>query len=206
MLELELRIAAGLTFHYIDTHGLLLKYKLHTPAEDLTKNRASKWDVIKFALIQQAAQCALGYYTADDQETAIPHEQAIASWSRMLRMIQFHGSPSLLSDRTVFYWATKRSMSYASNGLLTPQNSSLLTSSDPPYLLGNSVAGTDQWQSWDLVLAKLIYWVLVPLFQYAAAMVLADTMQYFTHRIFHVNRWLYSNSLNASGYSRSSFS
>lgn len=65
----------------------------------------------------------------------------------------------------------------------------------PPnfFVLGNSVSETYQWPNWDVVIAKLVYWILVPLLQYAAAMVLADTMQYFTHRVFHLNRWLYSN-------------
>lgn len=115
-------------------------------------------------------------------------------------MIQLPGYQSLLSNRTVFPWATKRSMSYASSGFNIPPNSSVVTSPDPPFVLGTSIAGADQWLGWNVVIAKLIYWVLVPLFQYAAAMVLADTMQYFTHRVFHVNRWLYSNPLNAPNH------
>lgn len=166
-------IIAGLTFHYIDTNGLLSKYKLHTPAEDLTKNRASKWDVIKFALIQQAAQCALGYYMADDQESTVPHEQAIASWAHLL---------------------TKMSMSHAPSVTSLPQNNSAVWFPANPVELEISGTKTDQLIGWDVVIAKLIYWVLVPSFQYTAAMVLADTMQYFTHRFFHVNKWLYSNS------------
>ena len=46
--------------------------------------------------------------------------------------------------------------------------------------------------AWELITAKSFYWILVPLFQYISVMVLADTMQYFTHRAFHVNKWLYS--------------
>lgn len=44
----------------------------------------------------------------------------------------------------------------------------------------------------EIFAAKALYWIIVPLLQYLAVMVLADTFQYFTHRAFHVNKWLYS--------------
>lgn len=44
----------------------------------------------------------------------------------------------------------------------------------------------------ELLVAKAIYWTVFPLCQYVVAMILADTFQYFTHRAFHVNKWLYS--------------
>lgn len=40
----------------------------------------------------------------------------------------------------------------------------------------------------ELIFAKTIYWVLIPMMQYILAMVLADMFQYFTHRAFHVNK------------------
>ena len=46
--------------------------------------------------------------------------------------------------------------------------------------------------AWELIAARLLYWVVVPLFQHISAMVLADTFQYFTRRAFHVHKWLYS--------------
>ena len=51
---------------------------------------------------------------------------------------------------------------------------------------------TANFSATEILTARLLYWVVVPLFQYISAMVLADTFQYFTHRAFHVNKWLYS--------------
>ena len=44
---------------------------------------------------------------------------------------------------------------------------------------------------WELVVAKLIYWLVVPALQFALAIVMLDTWQYFLHRLMHVNRWMY---------------
>lgn len=44
----------------------------------------------------------------------------------------------------------------------------------------------------DLITAKIIYYLLVPLAQFALAVFIADTRQYFTHRIVHENHYLYS--------------
>ncbi|KAL9122966.1 MAG: hypothetical protein Q9187_000473 [Circinaria calcarea] len=46
---------------------------------------------------------------------------------------------------------------------------------------------------WEWAVAEMIYSIIVPLLQFLCAMVLADTFQYFTHRAFHVNKWLYKH-------------
>lgn len=188
----EVNMTAGLTFHYIESHGLLSKYKVHTQAKDLTKNRASKWDVIKLALIQQAAQCTLGYWMADDQESPIPYEQTIAYWASMARTAKFYGDRSLPGGKTVSYWIAERLESYTSNKFNFLQTTPAIGSLNSSFVFQHSDSGTPQFDDWEIAAAKLAYWVLVPLCQYATAMVLADTMQYFTHRLFHVNKWLYS--------------
>ncbi|KAI8068117.1 fatty acid hydroxylase superfamily-domain-containing protein [Gilbertella persicaria] len=42
-------------------------------------------------------------------------------------------------------------------------------------------------------LARVICWVLVPLFQFVMAMVIMDAHQYFLHRLFHINKFLYKH-------------
>lgn len=44
----------------------------------------------------------------------------------------------------------------------------------------------------DTAVGSLLYWYLVPVFQFATAVMFADTWQYFYHRTVHVNKWLYS--------------
>ncbi|KAL9025893.1 MAG: hypothetical protein Q9196_005362 [Gyalolechia fulgens] len=177
----------SLVFHYIDHRGLLGQYRLHTSAEDLTKNRASRKDVIKFALIQQAAQCLLGYLMADDTEQLVSPRYAIAVWAQRLQSVE------LRSLQWIRFLA-----SYGSK--LSRVGIPVTLSHDPLGVLFKDTARTLRWPTDDtmaftsrhLILATAIYWVLFPLFQYTSAMVLADTMQYFAHRAFHANRWLYS--------------
>ncbi|KAL8876389.1 MAG: hypothetical protein Q9198_005408 [Flavoplaca austrocitrina] len=181
-------------FHYIDTRGLFTKYKLHTSAEDLTKNRASRKDVIKFALIQQAAQCTLGYLMADDSEQFVSPEYAIALWAQRLRNIEVMVTRCVPYIGYLWPWAA-----YESNGSGYASSSAIREGT-----LGNLLSNTTQafdtsqmaptpFTSQEILFANAMYWVLVPLFQYIAAMVLADTFQYFTHRAFHVNKWLYKH-------------
>ncbi|KAL8884210.1 MAG: hypothetical protein Q9215_007692 [Flavoplaca cf. flavocitrina] len=180
-------------FHYIDTRGLFTKYKLHTSAEDLTKNRASRKDVIKFALIQQAAQCTLGYLMADDSEQFVSPEYAVALWAQRLRNIEVMVTRCVPYIGYLWPWAA-----YESNGSGYASSSAIREGT-----LGNLLSNTTQafdtsqmaptpFTSQEILFANAMYWVLVPFFQYIAAMVLADTFQYFTHRAFHVNKWLYS--------------
>ncbi|KAL9002483.1 MAG: hypothetical protein Q9188_004584 [Gyalolechia gomerana] len=177
----------SLVFHYIDNRGLLSQYKLHTSAEDLTKNRASRKDVIKFALIQQAAQCLLGYLMADGEQYVSP-QYAIAMWAQRLQSVE------LRSSQWIHFLASYGSqMSEAVFPVSLPQDPLNALSNDTAHTLLWPTDGTMAFTSRHLSLAKAIYWVLYPFFQYISAMVLADTMQYFAHRAFHANRWLYKH-------------
>lgn len=177
----------GLVFHYIDNRGLLSQYKLHTSAEDLTKNRASRKDVIKFALIQQAAQCLLGYLMADSTEQYLSPQYAITTWAQRLQSVE------LRSSQWIHFLASYESkMSEAVFPVALPQDPLSALFKDTAHTLLWPDDGTMAFTSRHLILAKAIYWVLYPFFQYISAMVLADTMQYFAHRAFHANRWLYS--------------
>ncbi|KAL8785678.1 MAG: hypothetical protein Q9213_003237 [Squamulea squamosa] len=180
-------------FHYIDTRGLLSKYKLHTSAEDLTKNRASRKDVVKFALIQQVAQCSLGYLMADDTEQFVSPEYAIALWVQRLRYVGMMIARWLPYTSHAWSWPVYALKGSGSTPQPAPWQDAL------GDLIGNSTQassaselGLAPFTPQELILAKAMYWILVPLFQYISAMALADTFQYFTHRAFHVNKWLYT--------------
>ena len=191
--EATIADSSGFVFHFIDTQGLLSTYKLHTSAEDLTKNRASRKDVIKFALIQQAAQCLLGYLMADDTEQFVSPQYAIALWAQRLRHVQllfFQGVqsvglnlPWIMSASE--WWKPTTSFAFSQD----PSRGFLRVSTQ---LVAKSADIALPYTSNELMFAKVIYWILFPLAQYLSAMVLADTFQYFTHRAFHVNKWLYS--------------
>lgn len=137
----------GLTFHAFDTYGWFLKYKTHTPAEFLRRNHATLYNVLKYAIIQQFAQCIFGYLLSSGPELA--HKQV---------------DKMALLDRTL-------------------HNAQL---SEPRLISPNATS------PWELALTWALYWVVIPAAQLFVALFLADTWQYFTHRLLHSNRWLYS--------------
>ena len=61
----------------------------------------------------------------------------------------------------------------------------------------SSRVGTPGFAGWELTLASAIYWYLIPVLQFGLAIVVVDTWQYFLHRAMHMNKWLYSTSLEA---------
>lgn len=191
------RLNAGLTFHYIDTRGCLSKYKLHTPAEDLTKNRATRRDVIKFALIQQAAQCLLGYLTAVT-EPFVPHDYGISLWAQKIRYFGIIVREVTRCAGLDLKWIITESQGYGVGytAAFAQDIWSSHISNFSQAVAEHTDGPTANFSTWELLTARLLYWVVVPLFQYISAMVLADTFQYFTHRAFHVNKWLYSKSMH----------
>ena len=187
---------AGLTFHYIDTRELLSAYKLHTPAEYLKKNRASRRDVVKFALIQQAAHCIIGYYMADDTELFYADSYGIATWARRVRQVQCFVSPLVhIFSFGVGSVTTDSTDSRTALGAKFVQESfgTCLNNATQTACAGGN-GSFAAYSSWEWAVAEIIYSIIVPLLQFLTAMVLADTLQYFTHRAFHVNKWLYSKS------------
>lgn len=170
-----------------------MKYKLHTPAEDLTKNRATRKDVVKFALFQQACQCILGYLTAGPDHS-VPHEYAIAVWVQKIGYSQVLATKWMrhagIDITRIVSESTKYGSSYVGAFLQDTPSSNMGNFSQVVHA-PTGMEGV-YFSSWETGAAKGIYWVLVPLLQYVSAMVLADTFQYFTHRAFHVNKWLYS--------------
>ena len=195
------RLNTGLTFHYVDTRGFLSKYKLHTPAEDLTKNRATRRDVIKFALIQQAAQCLLGYLTTVS-EPFVPHDYGVALWAQKINYFGKVASEVMRYTGLDLRWIMNKSQGYGI-GYTAAFTQNIWSSHISNF---SQIAGehtnepTVNFSAWELMAARILYWVIVPLFQYISAMVLADTFQYFTHRAFHVNRWLYSKFMRVQSF------
>lgn len=162
--------ATGFVFHVINTQDLLLKYKLHTSAEDLTKNRASRRDVIKFALIQQAAQCLLGYLTADDNERFMPPEYAVTLWAQRLRTMDTVCSQWIRYAADIVPWII-----YGSD-LSEPTFRKAMVEGPSKYLVGGVTQTLVNpydpvpFSTMEMCIGKAMYWILYPLFQYILAM------------------------------------
>ncbi|CAO3595324.1 unnamed protein product [Absidia cylindrospora] len=55
------------------------------------------------------------------------------------------------------------------------------------------ISNTDRHIHLALNIANALYWVVIPGVQFFAAMVIMDTHQYFLHRLFHLNKFLYKH-------------
>lgn len=46
----------------------------------------------------------------------------------------------------------------------------------------------------EVLIGKSLYWYIVPVFQIAYALIIADACMYCLHRLGHTNKWMYSKS------------
>ena len=165
--------AYGLLFHWIDQRGYFARYKLHTPAEILKRNKVPMSKVIYSTLFYQAVTTTLGFWMlhgseSDPQGTA---GRDIALWALWLSRFGIMSSVS--------GWAT-------GGDATSYLNFSVYSGSEVEASDGVAICMLD------LIAAKTIYYLLVPLAQFALAVFIADTWQYFTHRLVHMNQYLYS--------------
>lgn len=155
----------SLAFHFCDEYDLLSKYKLHTPAEFLKRNRVSVRDVVKEVMIQHVMQTVLGGLIAfhEPDELTGCEDQSIAAWSLYIQACLNWISP--LVSITGF------DSSGTADFLQAPGSGNF------------SIAA--------VALAKTLYWLLIPMLQYALAVFFVDTWQYMIHRQMHTHGWLY---------------
>lgn len=175
----------SLFFHWIDELDLFPQYRLHTPAEVLKRNHVSRWEVFRDVLLQQGIQTIFGCFLGYLEEDAVigKDDYSIAVWAQRLRIAQ-HALPAVLAT-----------VGLDSNGMA--KNLASTHSTLSAVLAGGQYQPSDvapAFASWELEAARVIYWVLVPAFQFVFAILVVDTWQYFWHRAMHLNKWLYSKS------------
>ncbi|KAL9130572.1 MAG: hypothetical protein Q9217_001285 [Psora testacea] len=198
LLTLILPIAAywclSMFFHWIDTMDYFPQYRLHTPAEVVKRNRVSRWEVVRDVVIQQVLQTAVGWILGmtEPDDYLGREEYDVAVWARRIRLAE-RTIPGLLS--LVGVNASKLGNNLVVGhpilaGALLGGQYTMRQST--PNLSGGVAAPMPAFATWEVVLAKLIYWVLVPILQFTVAIVVVDTWQYFLHRAMHMNKWLYT--------------
>lgn len=179
----------SMVFHYIDTFDLFPNYRLHTPAEVLKRNHVSRWEVVRDVVIQQVVQTAVGIGLSklEDVDMVGKEDYDVALWAQRLRLAQ-KAIPKLLAvaglDAEALAHKTSSTSSSLASLLLGGQYALTVVSQD-----GHQVPAFAQWE---LLAAKALYWVVIPTFQFALAIAIVDTWQYFLHRAMHMNKWLYS--------------
>lgn len=183
----------SLFFHYVDTLDLWPQYRLHTPAEILKRNHVSRYEVARDVIIQQVIQAIVGAILGLTEPEEMFGKEAydIARWATRLRLAQ-RALPQLLA----FVGLNAAAISKTVSGLhpmiaaaLSGGQYSLVTSYDP--ISGSTVPA---FATWELAVAKGLYYYAVPVVQFGLAIFILDTWQYFLHRAMHVNKWLYSTS------------
>ncbi|KAL4786341.1 fatty acid hydroxylase superfamily-domain-containing protein [Aspergillus varians] len=187
--------AVSMFFHYIDVYDLFPQYRLHTPAEVLTRNRVSRWDVVRDVVLQQVVQTLAGLIMAyfDEQEYIGREEYDVALWARRIRFVQ-RGLPFLLT--LVGLDASGMAANLSQNG--HKMLAGVIAGGRYPDITQSIISEggietvVPAFANWEISLASFIYWFFIPAVQLTWGIVVVDTWQYFLHRAMHMNRWLYA--------------
>lgn len=180
----------------METYGYCQKYRLHTSAEEETRNRCSRWACFRGVVINQIIQTLLGVALGalGDGDVAGKEDYDIAIWARRIEAAR-SVFPSLLS--AVGINAHELAIKFSRTGMGL---AALIVAGNMPDksqsidVTGRQDMYEARLQSWDLTLAGIIYWYIVPVVQFCAAIFAADTWQYFGHRWLHTNKWVYSKA------------
>jgi sphinganine C4-monooxygenase len=189
-------VASGF-FHLIDVFDLFPQYRLHTPAEVLKRNHVSRWEVFRDVIIQQIIQTIFGLLMNhfDEEPTYGKDDYNVAWYAQKIRIAQ-RAIPFCLA--TIGIDAAGLSSKASA---LHPMLASALAGGRYNLLQTATIAGQETlvpaFASWELTIAKAIYWYGVPALQFVFGVMAVDTWEYFLHRAMHLNKWLYGTSLTA---------
>lgn len=179
----------SLIFHWIDEWDLFPQYRLHTPAEVLKRNHVTRWEVLRDVVLQQIIQTIFGVFLGYLEDDAMmgQDDYNVAVWAQRLRLAQ-RALPTALALVGVQSSGIAKNLAVAH-----PIMSSIFAGGE--YNNYHDTPSGDlvpAFASWELQAANVIYWYLVPAFQFVFAILVVDTWQYFWHRAMHMNKWLYS--------------
>lgn len=188
----------SMIYHFLDVNNYFEQYRLHTPAELSKRNRVTRWEVVRDVVLQQIVQTlagmAMGYF--DPVETIGKEDYDVAVWAQRLRIAQ-RAIPPALALLGLDARGLAKSVSQSGHTLLA---GALSGGSYPDALQSLILESGDEitapaFTSWEMTVAGLIYWYLIPALQFGLAISIVDTWQYFWHRAMHMNRWLYGECL-----------
>lgn len=179
----------SLFFHLIDVYDLFPQYRLHTPEEIAQRNLATRWQVARDVVFEQIIQMTTATVLSLTEPAQMTGMEGydVAVWATRIRLAQ-RGLPTVLGLVGLNAAALSKTMS-ASHPLLA----GALAGGHYPFLTTRlDTTSVPAFATWELLLAKAIYWGVVPAFQIWVAVVFLDSWQYFWHRAMHVNKWMYS--------------
>ncbi|KAL8875084.1 MAG: hypothetical protein Q9198_006509 [Flavoplaca austrocitrina] len=180
-------------FHWIDTMNYFPQYRLHTPAEVSSRNKVSRWEVVRDVVVQQLIQTvvAWGLGMTEPDDLTGKEEYDVAVWARRLRIAQ-RAIPGMFAMAGFDAAGLAKNLAPSHPvlaGVLNGGHYSNLQTASADYGHLNS---KPDFTAWELALAGALYWYLVPALQYGIAIIVVDTWQYFLHRAMHMNKWMYT--------------
>ena len=172
----------SLFFHWLETSGWLSEYRIHTSEEEKARNTVSRWQCLRRVLLIQVIQLSVGAVLARGSEGDVTGKEDydVVVWARRLLMLRGY-VPYLLSVIGLDVWSFGNK--YASYGL----GFHGINFSEP--MVG------EKFGSWEMAVARVLFWYIVPALQYIICVFVIDTWQYFVHRFEHTNKWVYSKSI-----------
>ncbi|MBE3046676.1 hypothetical protein IMZ48_29925 [Candidatus Bathyarchaeota archaeon] len=181
----------SLFFHAVDTLDLWPQHRLHTPEEILRRNRASRYEVARDVVIQQVIQMISGAFLSwwEPQQMMGREDHDVAAWATRVRLAQ-RALPRVIGALGLN--ATALSENVAGSH---PLIAGALAGGHYPFLtteLAGAGGVVPAFAGWEVLVAKAMYWLVVPGLQLFVAVTILDTWQYFLHRLMHTNKWLYS--------------
>lgn len=180
-------------FHVIDTLGLFPQYRLHTPAEILKRNHATRWEVFRDVILQQIIQTIVGLALAGTEGPDMygKEEYDIAVWAQRLRILQ-RGIPMLLSLVGVNAGILSKRVAASSPSLAGALAGGRYPSLSQIISIDGHATLAPAFAAWELLTAKAIYYFVIPALQFVLGIIVVDTWQYFWHRGMHLNKYLYT--------------
>lgn len=184
----------SIAFHICDVYDLWPQYRLHTPEELLKRNHVSRYEVVRDVVIQQIIQTftGLGIGMLDPAVMTGQQPYEVARWAQTIRRSQSL-VPKILAIGGI------DGMELSSQLAAThPLAAGFLAGGRYPQLTqtltgpGAQTSLVPAFAMWEMSVAKFIYWLLIPAAQFAIAIFIVDTWQYFLHRAMHMNKWLYN--------------
>ncbi|RDA86147.1 hypothetical protein CP532_3047 [Ophiocordyceps camponoti-leonardi (nom. inval.)] len=162
-------LSAG--FELCDRLGWLSRYRLHTTAEELTRNRVTRRECLIVTIQSQCLQTILGLALGGLGEGDMT---GFEDYYEAIWIDRVHSTLkaifSLLSLSGVNFYALETKLSGHVSILSTPDHAGL-----------------------EVPIGRFLYWYLVPTFQFVVTLVIADAFMFTIHRLEHTNRWLYKH-------------
>ncbi|PPJ54302.1 hypothetical protein CBER1_06127 [Cercospora berteroae] len=176
LLPIVIHWAASAIFEACDRFNWLSRYRIHTSAEELTKNKVTRLDCFVSTIKCQVMQSCLGIVLTWSSEPDLMEdvEAGVSTWACRAR---------------VALMTLKQGMAVVGPSLGTVDCTLPLPSSATGIANDTSI-------TIDVLAGKALYWYLMPLLKIIIALIVADGWMYTIHRMEHTNKWMYKENFH----------